>query len=319
VWLEEQLESNGLRADPRTPRALQMPIGSFELPNGRYGHAFQGSFQGGGVSPASRSPRTTGRKLSTQADAQETALAWRWRSTCSIRSTSFTAAARRTCGSLQKSKVWGASSPVSNKTQNMYRTEEHAYTACTRDTARHSSSSHVSTQQARGQAKKAHTRAVLWLYPTVSTLITQATAVPSLQVTVASLLPPANANPLTRTMKSYTLEAYLSETTAYSVEPSSVSFTGAELQSACEPRITYPRGPVSFGGGHMSDMSLMPTRARLLSMPQKATARASMLPVQLDAMLGGKHTDGSFRDVSHLMAAGHSPSAMSQRAARLAQ
>jgi hypothetical protein len=103
VWLEEQLEINGLRADPRTPRALQMPIGSFELPNGRYGHAFQGSFQGGGVSPASRSPRTTGRKLSTQADAQETALAWRWRSTCSIRATSFTAAARRTCGSLQKS------------------------------------------------------------------------------------------------------------------------------------------------------------------------------------------------------------------------
>ena len=46
VWLEEQLEFNGLRADPRTPRALQMPIGSFELPNGRYGHAFQG----GGVS-----------------------------------------------------------------------------------------------------------------------------------------------------------------------------------------------------------------------------------------------------------------------------
>jgi hypothetical protein len=281
VWLEEQLESNGLRADPRTPRALQMPIGSFELPNGRYGHAFQGSFQGGGVSPASRSPRTTGRKLSTQADAQETALAWRWRPTCSIRSTSFTAAARRTCGSLQKSKVWGwgASSPVSNKIQNMYRTEEHAYTACTRDTARHSSSSHVSTQQAQGQAKKAHTRAVLWLYQTVSTLITQATAVPSLQVTVASVLPSANANP--RTMKSY--KAYFSETTAYSVEPSSVSFTGAELQSACEPRITYPRGPVSLGGGNMSDSSLMPTRARLLSMPQKATARASMLPVQLES------------------------------------
>ena len=49
VWLEEQLEFNGLRADPRTPRALQMPIGSFELPNGRYGHAFQG----GGVSLSS--------------------------------------------------------------------------------------------------------------------------------------------------------------------------------------------------------------------------------------------------------------------------
>ena len=46
VWLEEKLEISGLRADPRTPRALQMPIGSFELPNGRYGH----TFQGGGVS-----------------------------------------------------------------------------------------------------------------------------------------------------------------------------------------------------------------------------------------------------------------------------
>jgi hypothetical protein len=101
VWLEEQLEINGLRADPRTPRALQMPIGSFELPNGRYGQGH--AFQGGGVSLSSSSPRTTGRKLSTQADAQGTALAWRWRSTCSIRATSFTAAARRTCGSLQKS------------------------------------------------------------------------------------------------------------------------------------------------------------------------------------------------------------------------
>ena len=49
VWLEEQLEFHGLRADPRTPRALQMPIASFELPNGRYGHAFQG----GGVSLSS--------------------------------------------------------------------------------------------------------------------------------------------------------------------------------------------------------------------------------------------------------------------------
>ena len=49
VWLEEQLEFNGLRADPRTPRALQMPVASFELPNGRYGHAFQG----GGVSLSS--------------------------------------------------------------------------------------------------------------------------------------------------------------------------------------------------------------------------------------------------------------------------
>jgi hypothetical protein len=51
VWLEEQLEINGLRADPRTPRALQMPIGSFELPNGRYGQGH--AFQGGGVSLSS--------------------------------------------------------------------------------------------------------------------------------------------------------------------------------------------------------------------------------------------------------------------------
>ena len=49
MWLEEQLEFNGLRADPRTPRALQMPVASFELPNGRYGHAFQG----GGVALSS--------------------------------------------------------------------------------------------------------------------------------------------------------------------------------------------------------------------------------------------------------------------------
>jgi serine/threonine protein kinase len=42
VWLEEQLEYSGLRADPRTPRPLQAHIASFHLPNGRYGHAFEG-------------------------------------------------------------------------------------------------------------------------------------------------------------------------------------------------------------------------------------------------------------------------------------
>ena len=45
------------------------------------------------------------------------------------------------------------------------------------------------------------------IYQTVSTLITQATAVPSSQVMVASALPSANVNP--RAMKSY-----VSETTA---------------------------------------------------------------------------------------------------------
>ena len=275
MWLEEQLEINGLRADPRTPRALQMPIGSFELPNGRYGQGH--AFQGGGVSLSSYDWEEAVDSGGRPGDSSRLALALDL-----LDSGNFLhcrGSPHLWLFAKVHGKVWGASSPVSNKIQNMYRTEEHAYTACTRDTARHSSSSHVSTQQAQGQAKKAHTRAVLWLYQTVSTLITQATAVPSLQVTVASVLPSANANP--RTMKSY--KSYFSETTAYSVEPSSVSFTGAELQSACEPRITYPRGPVSFGGGNMSDSSLMPTRARLLSMPQKATARASMLPVQLES------------------------------------
>jgi hypothetical protein len=34
VWMEETYEFNGLRADPRTPLALQAYLSSFRLPSG---------------------------------------------------------------------------------------------------------------------------------------------------------------------------------------------------------------------------------------------------------------------------------------------
>ena len=43
VWNEETLEFNGLQTDPRTPPPLQAYLLSLRLPNGIYGHAFDGA------------------------------------------------------------------------------------------------------------------------------------------------------------------------------------------------------------------------------------------------------------------------------------